>query len=273
MELYDESIMDTTECESDSFLKINNCGWQRNEVESVTVRKNGRKDYHIVLVCKGKVKVVYHDSSFILTEGNMFFYEPGTPQYYAFSKDSSTYWVHFSGTAVPNVLSTICLDYGVYQQKFSGRVTEQFRLLIRKFGLPRYRNDLYGMLLTLLAFLSDEIAERAVLEDDEIIWKIASYINDCYNQKINLKELAGLSGYSSSRFSHLFFKVTGTSPIAYQRNIQLQHASELLIDSFDSIKSIALICGFEDSLYFSKVFKKKFGLSPSEYRKRESLRI
>ena len=266
MKFYDGNRLDTTEKENNAFLSIQSCGQQNNETEGVTFRQKGRKDYSIVFVRKGKVLVTYHGKSYRLSEGNAFFYEPNTPQYYSFSEHTVTFWVHFSGTSVPEILAVAGLAFGVYTQKFSERVAGQFRLLTKKFGLPRYRFDLYGILLTLLAAMADEISGSPAATNEEIIWKITSYIRDRYHQKITLDELAGLAGYSKGRFSHLFFQVTGTSPMAYQKNIRLSEAAEMLSVSSSSVKDVADACGFDDPLYFSKIFKQKFGVSPTEYR-------
>ena len=66
MEIYDGNIRDTTNFDTDRFLKINGCGYQNRAKDSAVIRKKGRVDYHLVLVAKGKLEVMYHGEMFCL---------------------------------------------------------------------------------------------------------------------------------------------------------------------------------------------------------------
>ena len=77
MEIYDGNIRDTTNFDTDRFLKINGCGYQNRVKDSVVIRKKGRVDYHLVLVVKGSLEVMYHGEMFYLGKGGVFIYEPG----------------------------------------------------------------------------------------------------------------------------------------------------------------------------------------------------
>ena len=97
------------------------------------------------------------------------------------------------------------------------------------------------------------------------------YIHQYYNKKITLDELASVAGYSKSRFSHLFSSQIGISPKAYQNNVRLTTSREMLLSTDKTIGEIALLCGFDDPLYFTRQFKKKYNVSPTEYKYRMSL--
>lgn len=71
---------------------------------------------------------------------------------------------------------------------------------------------------------------------------------------------------SESRFSHLFRQIMGVSPHQYFLKMRLEQAQGYLQDSDLSIAQIAQLTGFEDALYFSRLFKKYFGVAPSSYR-------
>ena len=72
---------------------------------------------------------------------------------------------------------------------------------------------------------------------------------------------------SSGRFSAVFERAVGKTPKKYIEDIKIDRARELLTHTAMSITAAAQSSGFTDSLYFSRVFKRKFGISPSEYRK------
>lgn len=279
MKYINGDLHDTTALDTDRFFQINSCGAQTMDTDSITWRRNGRPDHHLVLICRGNVVVKYHDVKYDLSEGNLFLYEPYAPQHYEYTKGTSTFWMHFAGTALPELLSSMKIEPGVYRKKFSAKVFEQYRSLIRQYQLPRYQNETYGTFFTLMAYIAEGIAEQSDSGGAEAIWRVVSFINENYSQKLTLGHLSEISGYSLSRFSHLFYQVTGTSPMAYQRGIQLENAREMLSYSQFSVKEVATHCGFSDPLYFAKVFKQRYDCSPSEYRdkmnaaSREELRI
>ncbi len=93
-----------------------------------------------------------------------------------------------------------------------------------------------------------------------------SYISEHYAERITVKTLADSSNMSESNFYALFKKLVGTSPIAYLNNYRLSAAANALSQSTRSIKEIAFSVGIDDSMYFSKLFRKTYGMSPSEYR-------
>lgn len=86
-------------------------------------------------------------------------------------------------------------------------------------------------------------------------------------QTITVKELSKLCHVSSRHFSRLFLEKYQTSPIEFIQNLKLQRAKNLLESTTLSISEIAMQTGFSDIFYFSKLFKKVEGLSPSQYRK------
>lgn len=90
------------------------------------------------------------------------------------------------------------------------------------------------------------------------------------NPEFKISSLAEISGYNTDYLRRCFFAETGTNPREYLSSLRLSQAKKLLLrESFTSIEDVALKCGFNDSFYFSTLFKKSFGISPSEYRKRE----
>ena len=88
--------------------------------------------------------------------------------------------------------------------------------------------------------------------------------------KNSIKPLSELAlGYhiSESHLSHIFKSVTGYAPIEYLMSCRLSAAKNLLSSSDKSIKEIIDLCGFSDESNFSRTFKKKVGMTPTEFRK------
>ena len=93
-----------------------------------------------------------------------------------------------------------------------------------------------------------------------------SYIQDNYSKKISLASVADHVGLSSGYLCRIFKDETGVSINSYINNLRMTRAGELLADKNSYIKEVAISVGFEDQLYFSRLFKRYYGVTPSEYR-------
>ena len=103
----------------------------------------------------------------------------------------------------------------------------------------------------------------------ELIRPALDYIHREYtNDNISIGMLAKLSGVSEAYFRSLFQNSCGTSPLRYINNLKLTRATELLSSGLYAIHEVAALSGFHDECYFSREFKKAFGVSPSEYQER-----
>lgn len=81
-------------------------------------------------------------------------------------------------------------------------------------------------------------------------------------------ELAVMEHLSESRYRTVFRKQTGLSPREYRIALRMQHACDLLTSSTLSINEISAACGYSDELYFNRLFKRRIGVPPGEYRSR-----
>lgn len=102
-----------------------------------------------------------------------------------------------------------------------------------------------------------------------VVERIIDYFENHYAEKISLDQIALNMYLSPFYISKIFKSETGDTPISYLINIRLERAMEILKAEEElSIQEVALRVGYEDAYHFSKLFKKKFGVSPSAVRKR-----
>ncbi|WP_143762603.1 MULTISPECIES: helix-turn-helix domain-containing protein [unclassified Cohnella] len=94
------------------------------------------------------------------------------------------------------------------------------------------------------------------------------YIEEHYQEDISLQEIAASIPMSESNFSRLFKKQTGVSFVEYLTQLRMEKAKELLLRPDEKVYEIALAVGYQDSRYFSQIFRKYTGDTPSEYRSR-----
>jgi len=92
------------------------------------------------------------------------------------------------------------------------------------------------------------------------------YFNDNYNTEINIENYAASRGMSVSWFIRNFKQYTHTTPMQYIVSIRVTNAQMLLETTNYNVTEIGNIVGYDNPLYFSRIFKKQKGVSPSEYR-------
>ncbi|CAM3905340.1 AraC family transcriptional regulator [Cohnella lubricantis] len=96
--------------------------------------------------------------------------------------------------------------------------------------------------------------------------KVLRYIHENYHLRLEVKELARLVDLNPSYFGTLFKKHTGSAVKEYINKVRVNNAENMLVSGEFSITETAYRCGFEDVFYFSKVFKKVKGYSPSRVK-------
>lgn len=102
----------------------------------------------------------------------------------------------------------------------------------------------------------------------ERILRTVRYLNVHLAEPVSLEKLAGIANLSISRFSAEFRTAMGTSPINFFLEQRLHHAAHLLRDRNLNIAAVAEMTGFCDPLYFSRQFRRKYGVSPLQYRRK-----
>lgn len=96
---------------------------------------------------------------------------------------------------------------------------------------------------------------------------VLEYIENHFSVPITLGELAGVAGMSSKYFCRFFHSITQQTPMDYVNYYRIEQAASMLVSTDLSVTAISLECGFNDSSYFVKAFKKYKGMTPKQYRK------
>ena len=129
-----------------------------------------------------------------------------------------------------------------------------------------------ALLLTrLLIVFKRELSREHILKNEYLDREMdyaVSYFNENYNKDISIEQYAESRGMSISWFIRNFKKYTGMTPMQFIVSRRINNAQLLLEQTNYSINEIARIVGYDDQLYFSRLFRKQKGFSPSQYRKR-----
>lgn len=243
-----------------------------------THRPRGRLDFQILYIASGKAYFYFDNNPepSIVTAGHMVIYRPKEPQRYIYYGVDQTevYWVHFTGGNVTNLLRSYGINnhMRIIYTGTSFEYTRIFKQMIQE--LQRCQTD-YRELLTLLLHqlfisihrqLNKEQKRKNEYLDKEMELAI-QYFNDNYNTEINVEEYAVSRGMSISWFIRNFKQYTDTTPMQYIVSLRITNAQILLETTDDTITEIGTIIGYDNPLYFSRIFHKQKGISPSEYRK------
>ena len=125
---------------------------------------------------------------------------------------------------------------------------------------------LVGWLALELARVAGNLKRKDSLPD--VVRTAKNIFDSCFDETIDLRELAGSLYISPDYFRHIFSKSLGESPLAYLIRRRIECACELLKSTDQPIGEIAARVGLENVYYFSRLFRKRHGMTPTEYRRR-----
>lgn len=138
---------------------------------------------------------------------------------------------------------------------------------------PGYELFMKNKLEEIIIFLSRKYSQISMPKAKSLIriGKAIQFVEHNFHTNIYIQQLAEISFMSIRNFQRVFKEATGLSPNDYLLEMRIQHASKLLTDTESAIYEISNKVGISDWFYFSKAFKRKFGVSPLKYRKQNKL--
>ncbi len=138
----------------------------------------------------------------------------------------------------------------------------------RAAGYEAICQNLLDILIVLLTRITDHSAHLipAVIHAGKDSATVRRYIDSHFKEPLTLDQLAELVHINKYHMVHNFTRDYGISPIRYLLRLRLEESCALLRSTNHSMSQIAQIAGFSSSSYFSQIFRKTFGISPSDYR-------
>ena len=130
---------------------------------------------------------------------------------------------------------------------------------------PEAEYDFQLIFGQILLELSKLLRNSATSSSAFLVNRIAYYIHENVSEAVTLTDLAEHFGLSKSYILKLFRQNFNTTVTVYINNVKLDHAAQLLITSMMNINEISEFLGYSDPAYFSRLFKRRFGVSPSKY--------
>ncbi|TXH99999.1 MAG: AraC family transcriptional regulator [Rhizobium sp.] len=118
-----------------------------------------------------------------------------------------------------------------------------------------------------MALYDDVFGSHAFATDRSVMQIVIDHINANLDKALPVDELAKVSGLSRAHFSRVFAESEGVPPAEFVLQQRMQRAAKLLTKAaFIPVKEVAIMSGFDDANYFSKVFRRIYGINPTEFR-------
>lgn len=264
-------------------LVVTSCGYYRVHSRPVvsTERPTGRRDYQLIYIAKGKGHFYFdglQGKETIITEGNMILFRPGEIQFYYYYAPEKTevYWVHFTGRMVEGILDNyeIPNNKNVFYTGNSPDYAWLYRQIIQELQLCRQNyEELIAITLRHIFIMINRYIKEGKKSGSDIqneIDRATHYFNENYNKPLNIDEYAESRHMSTCWFIRSFKQLLKVTPMQYILSLRMANAQSLLETTEYNISEIAEAVGYDNALYFSRLFHKHVGVSPSEYRKMRS---
>ena len=229
-----------------------------------TQSKNTFTDPYIMgFITHGKCKITHGNNAYPAKVGDAFFITKNSRFSIKGDDELKYIYVSFSGRRADELAVRFGLTTPISIFDLSENATLITEFALNAVNRSTNNTDLYceSVLLYLLAHME----EKRDLSSN-LLSNIIKHINDSFTEpEFSLGELAAELRYDAKYISFFFKKSMNVCFSQYLRDMRVKHAIFLMEQGITSVKNIAILSGFKDALYFSSVFKKEMGKSPSEY--------
>lgn len=233
-------------------------------------------DDNLLIYCvAGRGALQTRHAKGLVHAGDVVLIPQGVAHRYAADRDRpwTIYWSHFTGETTRAFVRHLGYEneHPVSAIGLSPALTANFKSLL---GISKtgYSAAAFihaaNQLRQILTFLASEIKSITARSRHNFnLESIHHFMLEHIGQPLDLDSLAATASLSKYHFSSKYKKLTGYSPIKHFLNMKIEHACQLLDSGALSVKEIAAQVGYDDALYFSRLFRKTVGLSPTEYRR------
>ena len=247
--------------------------------------------WELCYVREGKVNLKIEDKEILLKKGNLYLISPNKYHtYLSIDYNPSVYVVCFESFSQSLlVLSDMilytdsllldCMERIIDEGKNTFLMNENEQLEVLEYpivaGQQMIINRLEYMLIYFFREISNKEKSKIVLINgdnfkSEIVDEIKLYLRENYNKKITLNDICERFSYSRAHLCKIFLEETGETIISYFNKLKLNRAKKLLKNTNHSVTEISVMLGYSEVKYFDTIFKKQIGLTPIEYRLKET---
>ncbi|GGG82481.1 AraC family transcriptional regulator [Paenibacillus radicis (ex Gao et al. 2016)] len=225
-----------------------------------------------VFECGGKRHELQTGDTFLIEPEQLVSYESDQADPWRYR------WVAFTGPEAPGLVAAAGLSTAqpVADNAANRRIPVLYNLIFNSFRLGGSSAPLKAAgYLHLLAAEYREAAQQAAgnsgLEaadgSERLLQQVIHYLSTQYAHPVSIEQMSESLGYNRAYLSRLFKRHTGVSPVTFLLKLRIDKARQMLRERDElTIEQIAASVGLQDSLYFSKQFRRFYGQSPTSYR-------
>lgn len=232
--------------------------------QTVTLRQYGNAFHQIMFILDGEGVVNYKNKQYPLKKGCAFYIGLHVPISYQSTDNMIVAFLTIKGNGLSQLAKHYQCEDFLYYPSID---TRKFVLDIKSIINENYSNKRQGILSLLTYSVCVNFFEHQQKKRD-LIDKIAIYLDENFTKNLTLSDIASTFGISVSKLCPDFKKRFNCTVLEYILNLRLTYARTLLLADNDAkTKDVAITCGFEDSSYFCKAYKKKYNITPSADKK------
>ena len=263
----------------DSSLYMKHCGIQQC-LPGYTYPHNAREGYHLHVVLSGKGILQVRGQEYHIHKGQLFVLKDREEVFYQADMEDPWYyvWINFCGENAGGCMNYAGFTEGIYVRDCNIDPLEFYHVISEILERPHLNasSEFYRMSLAIkylsLAVESFEKSSEGVrkkneLTPDDYVQYAAQFMESNYSA-IKVTDVADYIGINRTYLTAIFRERMQMSPQEYLMQVRMEKSRELLLKTDVPIYMVAKEVGYADQLAFSRIFRKKHGLSPEQYRKK-----
>lgn len=262
-------------------LYLSQLGYFPNAEYHYCRRESSTFDDYILIYCvKGEGWVEYNGRKMKVTEDQFFIIPQGAPHAYGSSKGKpwSIYWIHFNGKKAGYFSRGFETPQDMpnnSQSRFKNKIDlfeEIFDSLQQSNDMEQlsYTTSVFFHFLGILKCSRPNKMESEPAKENNIIETSLKFMRENMHKPLSLNNMAEHVNLSVSYFSRIFIARIGTSPSKYLAKLRMEKACRYLEETEMKVNQISPLVGFEDPLYFSRLFTNYLKQSPTQYRENKN---
>ena len=233
-----------------------------------------RENYVLHIVIEGKGQLSVKGQTYSIGKNQAFILVPGEETVYRADKeDPWTYaWIGFHGYESEKLVHgmgfydnnyVIDIEDAGLLGGYIDKILDHSQLTFANYII---RNSYMGLLIGELIKNADIPADENRFSEETYVNMALQHITANYQNPVKIAGIANRIGINRSYLAIIFKKKMGISPQEFLINFRMEKAAELLMETDLAIRAVAAGVGYKDPLTFSKAFKQKYGINPSEFR-------
>ena len=269
-------------------LHLLSCGEMKSADTQLTKRQE--ECYRICFVLSGSGYLMSGESKYAVQDRTAFLLRPGRDMQYQDDPlfPTSYVWLDLEGSACESIMNRVGFSDNTAALALDKTIMYMARTTVEnvkncKEERPGDELRAAGIVLELLSCMEQVVSEKEEkkasgnlalsgkalhLKRVQYVEYMERYFRIHMGEKIRMNELAAELGIVPYYMSQVYKSVRGITPSRYLTDLRIATGKQLLENTDDPIKDIALRCGYDNQLNFSKVFRKNVGCSPRDYRKK-----